>query len=480
MSSLTIVLSAALFAAPQSGPCDGVEGLPGATITSIERVPAEAPLPEHCRIAAVLTPTPDSHIEMEIWLPTEDWNGKFLAVGNGGWAGSISRDALANGLSEGYAAASTDTGHTGPPGEFAVGQPEKVVDFAYRAMHETVVQSKAIVEDFYDRPPDLSYYNGCSTGGWQGLAAAQRYPGDFDAIIAGAPVYNRPHLHASEMQKFVEIMTDERRLVPPEKIEMIAEAVIDSCDAGDGVVDGLINNPEMCRFEPSSLACTGTDTGMCLTPGQVVSLERAYAPTFTDSGEFVYTGHARGFELGWRMPGPDSEPRTSPTASFRYLGHENPEWSWQDFDLEADLALVMENAGFLEATETDLVEFRDRGGKLIMYHGWNDPGPSPLSTIQYYNGVLDTMGPDQGDWMRLYLMPGVGHCRGGVGPDQADFMAAIERWVESGVDPDRITASRVENGQVDMTRPFCAYPEVARWTGVGSTNDAGNFVCAAP
>ena len=199
-----------------------------------------------------------------------------------------------------------------------------------------------------------------------------------------------------EMQKFVEIMTDERRLVPPEKIEMIAEAVVDSCDAGDGVVDGLINNPEMCRFEPFSLACTGTDTGMCLTPGQVVSLERAYAPTFTDSGEFVYTGHARGFELGWRMPGPDSEPRTSPTASFRYLGHENPEWSWRDFDLEADLALVMENAGFLEATETDLVEFRDRGGKLIMYHGWNDPGPSPLSTIQYYNGVLDTMGSGPG------------------------------------------------------------------------------------
>ena len=174
---------------------------------------------------------------------------------------------------------------------------------------------------------------------------------------------------------------------------------------------------------------------------------------------------------------PDGEPRTSPTASFRYLGHEDPDWTWQDFDLDADLALVLENAGFLEATDPDLGEFKTQGGKLIMYHGWNDPGPSPLSTMQYYNQVLDAMGPDQDDWMRLYMMPGVGHCRGGVGPDQANFLAALERWVESDIAPDRITASKVTNGRVGMTRPLCAYPEVAKWTGVGSTNDAENFMC---
>ncbi len=480
MSGLAVLLSAAPWMAAQSGPCEAVEALPGATITSIERVAAGEALPEHCRVAAVLAPSEDSHIEMEVWLPTETWNGKFLAVGNGGWAGTVSTGALVAGLREGYAAASTDTGHTGPPGVFAVGHPEKVVDFAYRAMHETVVQSKAIIEGFYDRPPRLSYFSGCSTGGWQGLAAAQRYPADFDAIVAGAPVYDRPRLHASEMSKFVEIMTDPDRLVPRAKIEMIAEAVTDSCDGDDGVVDGLIDNPEMCRFEPASLACTGAETDMCLTPPQVASLERAYAPTFTGAGEFVYPGHARGFELAWRMPAPGSEPRTSPTASFRYLAHEDPDWNWREFELETDLTLLLENAGVLEAAEADLGPFRDRGGKLIVYHGWNDPGPSPLSTIRYYDQVLETMGPDQGDWLRLYLMPGVGHCRGGAGPDQADFLAAIERWAESGAAPDRIPASRVRNGQVDMTRPLCPYPEVARWTGVGSTNDAENFVCVAP
>ena len=180
------------------------------------------------------------------------------------------------------------------------------------------------------------------------------------------------------------------------------------------------------------------------------------------------------------MPAPGGEPRTSPTASFRYLGHEDPTWDWPDFDLATDLALVMENAGDLEAADPDLGEFKARGGKLIIYHGWNDPGPSPLSTIQFYNQMLDAMGPEQDDWMRLYMMPGVGHCRGGVGPDQANFLSAMERWVESDIAPDRITASKVTNGEVNMTRPFCAYPEVASWTGVGSTNDAENFVCQAP
>ncbi len=480
MSGFAITLSAALSMAVQTGPCEGVEAPPGATVTSIERVAADGTLPEHCRVAAVLAPSDDSEIGMEVWLPTRDWNGKFLAVGNGGWAGTVSTGALAGGLGEGYAAASTDTGHTGPPGAFAVGHPEKVVDFAYRAMHETVVQSKAIIESFYDRPPRLSYFSGCSTGGWQGLAAAQRHPDDFDAIVAGAPVYDRPRLHASEMMKFVEIMTEPDRLVPRAKIEMIAEAVTNSCDGDDGVVDGLIDDPRTCGFEPASLACTGAETDMCLTPPQVASLERAYASTVTGAGEFVYSGHARGFESAWRMPAPGGEPRTSPMASFRFLAHEDPDWNWRDFDLEADLALLMENAAVLQATDADLGRFRDRGGKLIVYHGWNDPGPSPLSTIRYYDRVLDAMGPEQDDWLRLYLMPGVGHCRGGAGPDQADFLAAIERWVESGTAPDRIRASRVRNGQVDMTRPLCPYPEVARWTGLGSTNDSENFDCVAP
>jgi feruloyl esterase len=468
--------------------------LPNAMITSVESVPAGPyitqgrggaqqvgpVLPAHCRVAATLTPASDSNIEMEIWLPTEGWNDKFLAVGNGGWAGSISLSAVANALSEGYAASSNDTGHKGGSGEFALGNTDALIDFGYRSMHEMAVQSKTIIQEFYDQAPSLSYYNGCSTGGRQGLMEAQRYPTDFDAMVVGAPVNNVNHLHVSQTQKFMEILGDESRYIPREKVEMIADAVMNSCDGNDGVVDGIVSNPEMCRFEPASLACSGAGTDMCLTPGQVESLNRAYAPTFTTDGELVYPGHAYGFELGWRMPEVGSTPPTLPTDSFRYLGHQDANWEWQTFDMERDLALVTENASYLESTDPDLSAYKANGGKLIMYHGWNDPGPTPLNTIQYYNQVVDALGPNQDDWMRVFMMPGMGHCRGGVGPDQADFMGALERWVESDLAPDRITASKVTGGQIQMTRPLCAYPNVAQWTGVGSTNDAENFVCGTP
>ncbi len=496
MASTALLVSTTLFAALQASPCQelGSHALPGATITSAE-LHAAGPyvtqgfggqtrtgpmLPEHCRVRVTLTPVDGSRIQMEIWLPTDNWNGKFLAVGNGGWAGSISLSAVAGGLAEGYAAASNDTGHEGGSGAFALGNPEAVVDFAYRAMHTMTVQSKAIIGEFYGQAPRLSYYSGCSTGGRQGLMEAQRYPADFDGIIVGAPVNNVNHLHVAQTQKYMEILGDESRWVPPEKIRAIADAVMNTCDADDGVADGLIENPEMCRFDPSSLACASGGGDMCLTPGQVASLERAYSPVFTTGGELVYPGHARGFETGWRMPEPGSAPPNLPTDSFRYLGHQDPDWDWRTFDLDADLARVTENAGYIESTDPDLTEFKARGGKLIMYHGWNDPGPTPINSIQYYNAVQDAMGPGQDDWMRLFMMPGVGHCRGGVGPDQAHFLGALERWVESGVAPDRIRAAKVEDGQVRMTRPLCSYPEVARYTGVGSTNDAGNFTCEAP
>ena len=205
----------------------------------------------------------------------------------------------------------------------------------------------------------------------------------------------------------------------------------------------------------------------------------AYAPTTTLAGELVYPGQAYGFELGWRMPESGSTPSSLSADIFRYIGHQDPDWDWRSFDLDGDLALVVENAGYLEANDPDLGEFKARGGKMIFYHGWNDPGPSPLNTIQYYNRVLDALGSNQDDWMRVYMMPGMGHCRGGVGPDQANFLAAMERWVEAGIAPDRITASKVTGGQVQMSRPLCPYPQVAKWTGVGSTNDAENFVCEA-
>lgn len=485
MTSLALVLSMMLLGTQQAGPCDNVRSLtlPNVTITSVALVAAgpyeKGPmLPEHCRVAAVLSPTPDSHIEMALWLPTKNWNGKFLAVGNGSWAGAIGLSDVAEGLSEGYAAASTDTGHKGDTAEFAIGHPEKLTDFAYRSIHEMAVKSKDIIQRYYSRAPTRSYFNGCSTGGWQGMVEAQRYPADFDAMVLGAPVYRRIHLHAQELQNVVEVVRDQNRYVPPDKVQMVAKAVTAACDANDGVVDGLISNPQTCRFEPKSLTCGAAGGANCLTPNQVTSLERIYGTTYTKSGQAVYPGHARGFELGWRMPEPGGGPRPTPPMSFAHLGHQDTKWDWRTFDLDKDLALAVENGGAIEATNPDLSAFKARGGKVIMYHGWNDPGPSPLDTIQYNENVASKTGPNQ-DWMRLFMMPGMGHCQGGAGPDKANFLGALERWVESGIAPDRITAAKVTNGEIRMTRPLCPYPQVAKWKGVGSTNDAENFVCAA-
>ncbi|MDX1561851.1 MAG: tannase/feruloyl esterase family alpha/beta hydrolase, partial [Gammaproteobacteria bacterium] len=418
----------------------------------------------------------------------DDWNGKFLALGNGGWAGSISFAAMAGGLARGYAVASNDTGHKGGSAAFAVGHPEKVVDFAWRAMHEMAVHSKALIETFYETPPARSYYEGCSTGGRQGLIAAQRFPADFDALVIGAPVNNQLALNATQFHNMKTLIENRERALPADKVELLHEAVLAACEVNDGVEDGFLNDPLACDFEPASLACGasdhaqrsgGVDESMCLTPAQVDAVESVYAGVFAADGTQLYPGHAKGFELGWRIPAEGSEPTALQTDATRYLVYQgDPDWDWRDFELERDLALAREAAGTIEALDTDLSEFAARGGKILMYHGWNDPGPSPLNSIDYYDGVLATMGADQDDWLRLFMLPGVGHCRGGIGPDQADFLGALKRWVEHDEAPDRIVASRIENGETDMTRPLCPFPQVAAWDGRGDPNDAASFVCS--
>lgn len=458
------------------------------TITAAERREAatldqgaesERPLPQHCRVAAVLRPSGDSHIEMELWLP-DDWNGKFLAVGNGGWAGSISFSAMADGLRSGYAVASNDTGHKGASAAFAVGHPEKVVDFAWRAMHEMTVHSKRMIQAYYEQPPRLSYFQGCSAGGRQGMIAAQRFPEDFDAIIAGAPVYNMLALNATQTHNMKTLIENRALALPPEKVRLLHDAVLATCEANDGVADGFLNDPLACDFDPESLQCSGSDDGTCLTADQVRAVKNAYAGVYSRNGELIYPGHAKGFELGWRIPEEGAEPSRLQTDATQYVAYEDPDWDWRDFDLERDLALAREKAGFIEALDPDLSEFKARGGKILFYHGWNDPGPSPLNTIAYYEQVLAAMGPNQDDWLRLFMMPGMGHCRGGIGPDRADFLGAMEAWVEEGVAPERITASRIGEGGVDMTRPLCPYPKVAVWDGKGNPNNEASFTCEAP
>ena len=489
MMNLAILLLAAVA---EQTPCEALKSvsIPNTTITASENVPAgpqrngrggqSVPLPAHCRVAAVLQPSADSHIEMELWMPSENWNGKFLAVGNGGWAGNIETAAMAAGLARGYAIASNDTGHKGGSGSFAVGHPEKLIDFGYRSMHEMAVRSKAIIQNFYSRAPQLSYYQGCSTGGRQGLMEAQRVPDDFDAIIAGAPVNNMVHLNIQSVARQVDMLREPARILPANKLTLFANAVINACDVNDGVKDGIISNPQTCKFDPQVLMCKAGDAPDCLTAAQVQTARRAWAPVKTETGEVVYPGSSPGFESAYRIPTPGSPLNPLFADLPRYVGHQDANWDVMSFELEADLALAMKNASFIESTDPDLAKFKARGGKLLLYHGWADPGPAPENTLNYASSVTKKLGGNQGAWMRVFLMPGMGHCRGGIGPDQADFLTAMESWREKGEAPSRIVASRsAGQGRTEMTRPLCPYPQVAKYTGTGSTDDAKNFVCGA-
>lgn len=464
--------------------------LPGVTITTAEfipagplKLPANAPafpsapsmsMPSHCRVSAVLHPSSDSHIEMELWLPKE-WNGNFQGVGNGGFAGSISYSAMVAALLEGYATASNDTGHKGGNALFGIGHPEKIVDYAYRSVHEMTVTSKILIREFYGKKPNLSYWNGCSTGGRQGLMEAQRYPEDYDAVIAGAPANYHSHLHASDLAVAVPILKNPERNVPRGKLEMLNRAVMDACDYLDGVKDGILTAPHQCNFDPASLLCQEEDSEECLTQPQLDAVKSVYAPVKFTSGEIIYPGKAMGSEMTWMMFN-STQPSPVSLGTF-HLTFQDAEWDWRTFDIDRDTALADEKTGFINAIDPDLKAFKARGGKLLLYHGWNDFGISPDNTVNYYLSVLSKMGPGQEDWLRLFMVPGMGHCRGGDCPDQANYMGVMERWREANIAPDSITAYHVTDNRVDMTRPLCPYPQVAIYTGRGSTNDFENFTC---
>ena len=481
MLSIGVIL-VALFAQQQPA-CEQLKSLSlkNVTITNAEFVAAAGKIPAHCKVAATLTPTSDSHIEMELWMPAESWNGKFLALGNGGWAGNIETRALANALSRGYAAASNDTGHKGATAAFAVGHPEKLVDFGYRSMHEMAIQSKAIIQRFYNRAPQLSYYQGCSTGGRQGMMEAQRYPDDFDAIIAGAPVYNQIRLNLATVAPQVEMLREPAKILSPVKVTLLSNAVVAACDEKDGVKDGIISDPQMCKFDPAVLMCKARDGADCLTAPQVEIVKKAYAPMKLKSGQVAYPGHSPGFEPQFRVPTPGAPMNPLYADAPRYLGHQDAKWDIMSFDIDKDLPLALENAGsIVEANDPNLAKFKARGGKLLLWHGWADPGPAPENTINYYNEVTQKLGGKQDDWLRLFLLPGVGHCGGGVGPDQADWRGAMEKWKESGTAPVQVVATRApRNGLTELSRPICPYPQIAKYTGSGDTNNAKNFVCAA-
>jgi feruloyl esterase len=441
-------------------------------------------LPAFCRVAATIRPVPDSTIKIEVWLPTENWNGKFMGVGNGGWSGEVWHPALAKALARGYAAASTDTGHEGPglDASFAVGHPEKVIDSGWRAVHEMTVKAKAIVAAFYMRDPAFSYWDGCSTGGRQGLAEAQRFPADFDGIIIGdaANYMTRSAGHFVSVAQALHREHDS--FLPPQKLQLLHSAALDACDAKDGVRDGILENPAGCPFDPNILECKAADGPTCLMPAQVAAARRVYGPsTNPRTNEPLYPGLMPGSELGWSAPNGQvrEEAPMIPTALFRYVVFKDPKWDYRTFDFDRDTTLAdMGDAAVLNAINPNLTPFFARGGKLLQYHGWDDNQISPLNSINYLHSVEDLVGPEVvARSYRLFMVPGMGHCRDGAGPNVFDAVTAIERWVENGQPPQQIIAAKISNGKIERTRPLCPYPQVAVYKGTGSTDDATNFIC---
>jgi feruloyl esterase len=449
-------------------PCDQLRALtlPDTRITAAEAVPG------HCRVAALLTPTADSHIEMEVWMPLTKWNGKFQAVGNGGWAGSISFSAMAAALQEGYATASTDTGHKSsdtPGGSFAMGHPEKLIDYGYRAVHEMTVKAKAIVAAFYGEAPRFSYWNSCSNGGREGLMEAQRYPEDYDGIVAGAPAANWSGRALQSLWVAQAAHRNDSSFIPPAKYPAIHNAVLAACDSLDGVEDGVLEDPTRCRFDPAVLRCQAADGPSCLTAAQVETARKIY------ENHGAYPGLAPGSELGWATYG-GLKPFAIGDDYFKYVVFRNATWDYRTLDFN-DVAWYRNRT--VDALDTDLKPYFARGGKLIQYHGWSDPQIPPLHSVDYYRSVMAAMGAVE-DSYRLFMAPGMQHCGGGAGPNQFNAVAALERWRELGVAPGEIVAAHVTNNRVDRTRPLCPYPQVAKYKGAGSINDAANFACVAP
>jgi feruloyl esterase len=481
------------LAAPSS--CDALAklALPNGTVTLAAVVDGAMPpeagggrgatskLPPFCRVAATLTPTRDSEIKMEVWMPISGWNGKYQAVGNGAFNGSIAYPAMDAAVRRGYATSSTDTGHTGGSAEFALGHPEKLVDFGWRAVHEMTVASKKIVTAFYDGAPKYSYWNGCSAGGRQAMKEAQRFPADFDGIIAGAPGLDWTGRAAQAVRVAKVLEKNEAARLSRPQLQLLHREVVQSCDALDGVKDGLIADPKRCTFDPGALQCKSNgDEATCLTASQVETARLIYSSGVNSKTKRQIEGLERGSELGWTDLGWTASARATGLDQFRFIVFGDPTWTIQKFDFDADVARAEDlDANTVNALDPNLKPFIERGGKLIQYHGWSDPQIAPGNSTQYYTRVLQAVGgaaKAHGNY-RLFMAPGMGHCGGGEGPNTFDMVAALEQWVEHGKAPDQIIASHSTNGVVDRTQPLCPYPNVAVYKGSGSQTEAASFEC---
>jgi len=470
------------------------------SVISAAVIPASGAAPEHCRVSLMVP----AEINIEVNLPTA-WNGRLYMFGNGGWAGE-SFDApgrvanRAHGLTAGFVTAATDTGHSAasePGASFAVNR-QKLLDFGFRSLHLTAESAKLVARAYYGAGPSKSYYDGCSQGGRQGLILAQRFPNDFDGIIAGAPALNNT---GTQLTRAYWMQGLAANPFPAAKLSLLANRVYEQCDAKDGLKDGLIDDPRRCDFKAARdlpRCADGTDGADCFTESQIAAVERLHSDVVSQ-GKRYFPGWPVGTEVagpngqsGWigqQINGPNGPGAwTSFGQNFLRFMMPGTKASSGDtdvnrmlnFDIDKDPARAEEMRQILDATDTDLSAFRRHGGKLLMYFGWADPQLNPLMGVEYYEQVAEKMGPSTNDFARLFMVPGMFHCGGGVGPNVFDTATPLVKWVEASTAPDRIEASRIVASKAVRTRPLCAYPQAARYKGTGSIDDSANFACVKP
>ena len=509
-----LALAAPFLARGAALPCEDLLklALPHTTITTAEVRPAGdftppgaakpiAKIPAFCRVAGSSKPSADSDIRFEVWLPASHWNGKFHGIGNGGYAGAISFDGLADAVRHSYATASTDTGHQddGLSARWALQHPEKIIDFGYRAIHETALAAKLIIAAFYGQAPTKSYFDSCSNGGRQALMEAQRFPEDYDGIVAGAPANDWTNLMTSAAADAKAMLAESASYIPAAKLPAIEAAALAQCDARDAVKDGVIENPAACPFDPSALLCQGAETNACLTVQQLSALKAVYGGLTSGKGKQIFPGYSAGGEAepgGWGAWITGDAPEKSlmfvfGTQFFKNMVYSNPDWQFRAFNADSDGPAAEQRMGrYLNATNPDLSAFEKRGGKLILFHGWSDAAIPALNSIHYYDTVVAKMGAQRAsNFVRLYMVPGMQHCGGGAGPDdfgqgrtpEGDRFhsvdTALEAWVEQGAAPASLIAAKHRQGAADKTRPLCAWPATAKYKGAGSTDDAADFLC---
>ncbi|HEU4616859.1 MAG TPA: tannase/feruloyl esterase family alpha/beta hydrolase [Gammaproteobacteria bacterium] len=486
-----------------SGACDGLASFKteGLVRLSATAVAAEGAAPAHCRVSGVLDPA----IAFEVNLPSR-WNGRLYMIGNGGLAGEAPDDPgraaqRASALANGFAMVSTNTGHYAreePQGTFVLSNPQKAIDYAYRAVHLTAVTAKDVAKEYYSKPVERAYWNSCSNGGRQGLIEAQRYPEDFDGIIANAPWVDQTGFTVGAVWN-QRAVTEQP--ISAGKIALVAKSVMAKCDAVDGLADGLIDDPRQCPFHPARdvPSCpAGEDSDSCLTPAEAGTFAKIYGgpvsggkpffPGYMVGSEALVPGPNGTKQSGWTnliVPGrPDAKPADFGLgeAILRYLVFvpPQPDYDFRKFDFDRDVGLLTLWGSVANAKNPDLSKFRARGGKLIMTYGWADSILQPMMGVHYYERAVEANGPETRDFFRLFMVPGMAHCAGGVGPDQVDSVTAMIDWVEKGTAPDSLVARKIVDGQVTRSRPLCPYPQVARYKGEGSIDEAANFACRAP